>query len=57
MSNNALKKAFSALFGTLGVPATDELLEAESKRLFKELCLAVDDPGEDIDITRSDLYQ
>lgn len=56
MSNNAIKKAFSALFPE-GVPKNDLEVDMASKRLFKELCEAVDDPGEDVDITRNDLYQ
>jgi hypothetical protein len=56
MSSNALKKAFTALLGGR-IPANDEEIEAESKRLFRELCEAVDDPGEDIDITRNDVYR
>ena len=60
MSNNAIKKAFAALFGSAGVPDSEAKLDAESKRLFKELVDAVDDGGgqdEPEDITRADLCE
>ena len=57
MSNNAIKKAFSALFGSAGVPATEAKLDAESKRLFKELVDTVDDGEGQEFITRADLCE